>query len=301
MDERTKALFTDAERSAERVVDQLRMAAVLSLGTVFVIMVVTHVQRDEAVLAVQIPAVITTLAAYLVLGALSYHLAVPRRFRPWMPWAFVTASPPGPLSPCGGEAADVDEHHRDGLAAPLAQRRQAALGQLISDFGGKIVGAVRAAARFVDRTLQQRPHSRGRGDEDRASSDEHREPHYVERLLAGTPGGWARDLETTVGSGAIEIGIGLHAGDAFCGAVGDETRLEFTVLGDTVNGTAELEQETKAVGLRLVVSRNFLAAAGETVDGREWQPLGSRTLRGRARPIDSLGAQPFRQRSANDE
>src|SRR5438128_2335159 len=72
-------------------------------------------------------------------------------------------------------------------------------------------------------------------------------------------------------------------------------------LGDTVNVAARLEQETKAVGLRLVVSRNFLAAAGETVDGREWQPLGSRTLRGRARRIDLLGAQPFQQRSANDE
>jgi adenylate cyclase len=120
-------------------------------------------------------------------------------------------------------------------------------------------------------------------------------------LLAGTPGAWARDTETTGGSGAIEIGIGLHAGDAFCGAVGDEARLEFSVLGDTVNVAARLEQETKAVGLRLVVSRNFLAAAGETVVGREWQPLGSRILRGRARPIDLLGAQPFRQRSADDE
>jgi adenylate cyclase len=48
-------------------------------------------------------------------------------------------------------------------------------------------------------------------------------------LLAGTPDEWARDLEATGGNGAIELGVGLHAGDAFCGAVGDETRLEFTV------------------------------------------------------------------------
>jgi adenylate cyclase len=120
-------------------------------------------------------------------------------------------------------------------------------------------------------------------------------------LLAGTPGEWARDLETRGGRGGIEIGIGLHAGDAFCGAVGDEARLEFTVLGDTVNVAARLEQETKVAGLRLVVSRDFLAAAGETVDGPAWQPLGSRTLRGRTSPIDLLGAQPFQQRSVNDE
>jgi adenylate cyclase len=91
----------------------------------------------------------------------------------------------------------------------------------------------------------------------------------------------------------IGLGIGLHAGEAFCGAVGDETRLEFTVLGDTVNIVAPLEQETKAVGLSLVVSRAFLAAAGERVDGRNWQQLGVRTLRGRAQPVDLLGTHPF--------
>jgi adenylate cyclase len=120
-------------------------------------------------------------------------------------------------------------------------------------------------------------------------------------LLAGTPGEWARDLEAAGGNGAIELGIGLHAGDAYCGAVGDETRLEFTVLGDTVNIAARLEQETKAVGLPLVVSRAFLASAGERVDGPDWQQLGARTLRGRAQPVDLFGAQPFcnAQRMAN--
>lgn len=98
----------------------------------------------------------------------------------------------------------------------------------------------------------------------------------------------------------VEIGIGLHAGDAFCGAIGDAARLEFSVLGDTVNVAARLEQEAKAVGLRLVVSRNFLKAAGEMTESRDWQPLGSRSLRGRAQPVELLGAQPF-QHSANDE
>jgi adenylate cyclase len=90
MDERTKALFTGAERSAERVVGQLRIAAALGLGAVFAITVVTHAQRDDAVLAVQIAAATTTLVAYLGLGALSYHVSAPHRFRSWMPWAFVT-------------------------------------------------------------------------------------------------------------------------------------------------------------------------------------------------------------------
>jgi hypothetical protein len=89
-DERTKVLFADAERSAERVVGQLRMAIALSLGAVFAIAVVMHAQRDDAVRPEQITAAFATILAYLALGALSYHLAVPHRFRPWMPWAFVT-------------------------------------------------------------------------------------------------------------------------------------------------------------------------------------------------------------------
>src|SRR5258705_2496738 len=90
MDEQTKALFTDAERRAERVIGQVRMAVALSLGAVLVIAVVAHAHRNDAVLPVQIAAATTTLVAYLALGALSYHVAVPHRFRPWMPWAFVT-------------------------------------------------------------------------------------------------------------------------------------------------------------------------------------------------------------------
>src|SRR5260370_35017975 len=90
MDEPTKALFTGAERSAERVVGQLRMAAALSLGAVFAITVAARAHRDDAVLATQIAAATTTLVAYLGLGALSYHVAVPPRFRSWMPCAFST-------------------------------------------------------------------------------------------------------------------------------------------------------------------------------------------------------------------
>jgi hypothetical protein len=66
---------------------------------------------------------------------------------------------------------------------PLAQGRQPAFGQSTGDFWRKITRQVRAAARFVDRTLQQRPCSRGRGDEDRACGDEHCEPHNVRRRV----------------------------------------------------------------------------------------------------------------------
>ena len=52
MGERTKTLFADAERSAERVVGQLRMAAALSLGAVFAITVVARAHSPDVVLPV---------------------------------------------------------------------------------------------------------------------------------------------------------------------------------------------------------------------------------------------------------
>jgi adenylate cyclase len=42
MDQRTKSLFADAERSAEWTIGQLRMAMALCLGAVFAIAVVRH-------------------------------------------------------------------------------------------------------------------------------------------------------------------------------------------------------------------------------------------------------------------
>jgi adenylate cyclase len=431
MDQRAKALFADAERSAERVIGQLRMAIALSLGAVFAIAVVTHAQRDDAVLAVQIAVASATIVAYLALGAFSYHVAAPHRFRRWMPWAFVTgdagfllsnvglnfitsgvggnyvASFPAlwlapvvlafgalqynparllyatALLACGLvaiAAADfgsgtldgtprtaidryfdappnimrlamlisagailvaaaartrtllqrainearrganltrylpaeiADQLAESGLTALREGRRQpvavmfvdirgfttlaetmdpAATGRLLADFrrfvaatqrGGVVDKFIGDAAMLVFGLPSPRP------------DDARRALSCACALLAGTPGEWARNPEATGGNGAIELGIGLHAGDAFCGAVGDETRLEFTVLGDTVNIAARLEQETKAVGLPLVVSRAFLAAAGERIDARNWQQLGARTLRGRAKPVDLLGACPF--------
>jgi adenylate cyclase len=441
MDERAKALFTDAERSAERVVGQLRMAAALSLGAVFAITVVARAHSHDAVLAVQIAAVPTTFVAYLALGALSYHVAVPKRFRPWMPWAFVTgdagfllvnvvlnvfttglggnylaifpalwfaplvlafgalqynparlvystvllagglvaiAAADFPLEALAGAppaalgrffdgppnimrlsmlvAAGailvaaaartrsllqraIDETRRlanltrylpaeiagqlaeSGLTALREGRRQAvavmfvdirgftrrvetmdpaATGRLLANFRRFVVATATRHEGVVDKFVGDSA-MLVFGIPSPRQGDARRALNCALALLAGTPTAWARDQEATEGSGALEIGIGLHTGDAFCGAVGDEARLEYTVLGDTVNVAARLEQETKVAGLRLVVSRHFLAAAEEAVNDEAWQPLGSRILRGRAAPIDLLGAQPFQQSSANDE
>lgn len=87
--------------------------------------------------------------------------------------------------------------------------------------------------------------------------------------------------------GAVRLGMGAHIGRVFAGAVGDTSRLEFTVLGDAVNVAARLEQMTRESGGGLAVSRKLVERAGEA-DAPGWRALPSTSLRGRAAPIEIL-------------
>jgi class 3 adenylate cyclase len=87
--------------------------------------------------------------------------------------------------------------------------------------------------------------------------------------------------------------IGISTGHVIGGSVGAGRRLTFTLLGDTVNLAARLEQLNKDYGTRILVSRSTREACG---DQFVFTDLGSVAVRGRSDAANVFSVDPDGQR-----
>jgi adenylate cyclase len=79
----------------------------------------------------------------------------------------------------------------------------------------------------------------------------------------------------------IEAGIGVATGEAVAGNLGDESRFEYTVIGDSVNSAARLCDLAKQVPGHVLVAWESVRLAG-AAEQEHWEPAGEQVLRGRA-------------------
>ncbi|MBT6441070.1 MAG: HAMP domain-containing protein [Alphaproteobacteria bacterium] len=106
----------------------------------------------------------------------------------------------------------------------------------------------------------------------------------IERALAIT-----NQARCANGEGAVRLRIGIHSGKAVVGNIGSPSRINYTIVGDTVNIAERLEELARDEASEVANTTVLISeSTAEQLEGTDIAvlPLGARQLRGRHRPID---------------
>jgi adenylate cyclase len=95
--------------------------------------------------------------------------------------------------------------------------------------------------------------------------------------------------------GELQIGIGINTGVVIAGTIGGGGKLEFTLIGDTVNVAARVEQLTKTTGDAILLTQQCVGALAFQPPGLI--DRGTHALKGKSSPVQifSLGQETYAQ------
>lgn len=157
------------------------------------------------------------------------------------------------LRPGQGEAREasvltVDIRGFTGLSRTLAPSELIAL---LVEYQARIVPAIRKHGGSIDKFL-------GDGILATFGGSQFSPTHAADALraldaLVDESDAWNAERRQA-GQQPVKLGAAAASGRMVFGAVGDESRLEYTVIGEPVNLAAKLEKHTKAIGARAAVA-----------------------------------------------